>query len=80
MSWVWRFETEDGGAAALSGSSLSDSSLPEPSSSEPFPTQSDAETWLGETWRELLAAGVQQVVLQEAGHKVYGPMSLRPVD
>ncbi|WP_239342038.1 hypothetical protein [Frankia sp. CiP3] len=75
MSWVWRFETEDGGAAAPSGSSLSDSSL-----SESFPTQSDAETWLGENWRELLAAGVQQVVLQEAGHKVYGPMSLRPVD
>ncbi len=71
MSWTWRFETEDGGAVAPAGSL---------SSSESFPTQSDAETWLGESWQELLDAGVQQVVLQEAGRKVYGPMSLRPVD
>ncbi|WP_131747488.1 hypothetical protein [Frankia sp. Cppng1_Ct_nod] len=70
MSWTWRFEAEDGGAVAVAGSS----------SSESFPTQSDAETWLGETWRELLDAGIQQVVLQDAGRKVYGPMSLRSVD
>ena len=43
---------------------------------EAFPTQGDAETWLGETWRELLAAGVDAVVLVEDGRDVYGPMSL----
>jgi hypothetical protein len=70
VSWMWRFEAEDGSAVAPVGVS----------SSESFSTQSDAETWLGETWRELLKAGVQQVVLQEGGRKVYGPMSLRSVD
>ncbi|ONH37190.1 hypothetical protein [Protofrankia sp. BMG5.30] len=70
MSWTWRFETEDGGVVNPAGS------LP----SESFPTQGDAETWLGEIWQELLAAGVQQVVLHEGDRKVYGPMSLRPVD
>jgi hypothetical protein len=41
-----------------------------------FPNQSDAENWLGEEWPELLAAGVDDVVLFEDGRKVYGPMSL----
>ena len=40
------------------------------------PTQGDAETWLGETWRELLDAGVDAVVLLEDDREVYGPMSL----
>ena len=47
---------------------------------EPFPTQSDAETWLGENWRELLSAGVDQVSLLDGDRVVYGPMSLRPAD
>jgi hypothetical protein len=70
MSWTWRFEADDGSPVASSGAATS----------EPFPTQSDAESWIGEIWRELLAAGVSQVVLLDAGRKVYGPMSLRPVD
>jgi hypothetical protein len=41
-----------------------------------FPSQSDAESWLGEVWRELLEDGVDQVTLFEAGREVYGPMSL----
>ena len=68
VAWTWRYEDANGGdvevAAAPTG--------------EPFPTQSDAETWLGENWRELLSAGVEQVSLLEAGRVVYGPMSLRP--
>jgi hypothetical protein len=40
------------------------------------PTQGDAETWLGETWRELVDAGVDAVVLLDDGREVYGPMSL----
>jgi hypothetical protein len=46
---------------------------PEP---EQFPSQSDAESFIGETWRELLDAGVQQVTLFEGDRKVYGPMGL----
>ena len=44
----------------------------------PFPTQTDAETWLGETWKELLDGGVDAVVLWEDARQVYGPMSLHP--
>jgi hypothetical protein len=47
--------------------------------SESFPTQGDAETWIGETWRDLLDVGVTQVTLLDAGRRVYGPMGLRPV-
>ena len=42
-----------------------------------FPSQSDAESWLGEQWRELAAAGVDAVTLGHEGVVVYGPMSLR---
>ena len=70
MAWIWRYENADGrpveGTQAPVG--------------EPFPTQSDAETWLGENWRELLSAGVEQVSLLDGDRVVYGPMSLRPVD
>lgn len=45
-----------------------------------FPSQADAETWVGETWQELLAAGVEQVYLLNDGEPVYGPMSLRPLE
>ena len=46
-------------------------------SSAAFPSQAEAETWLGEVWRDLLAAGVDSVSLFEEGRVVYGPMSLR---
>jgi hypothetical protein len=45
-------------------------------SAESFPTQSDAETWLGETWRELRDGGAAAVTLLEGDRKVYGPMGL----
>ncbi len=65
MTWTWRFE--DGSGAPLS--------LPE--FSQPAQaTQSDAETWLGEIWRDLVAAGVVQVSLFEGDRLEYGPMSL----
>ena len=65
MSWTWRYEDEQGAQV----------SSPPP---ESFPSQSDAESWLGEHWRELLDRGVHQVVLLDDGNTVYGPMSLRP--
>jgi len=43
-----------------------------------FPTQSEAESYLGEEWATLLAAGVDAVNLRERGALVYGPMSLQP--
>ena len=67
MPWTWRFEKADGTTASSP-----------PSTDQSFPTQSDAETWIGETWRELLDAGVDQVVLLEEERVVYGPMSLHP--
>jgi hypothetical protein len=66
MAWTWRYEAPDGSAAQPEG-------LPAP---EAFPSQSDAESFIGESWRELLEAGVAQVTLYEGDRKVYGPMSL----
>jgi hypothetical protein len=65
MNWTWRYEDEQGAPVS--------SPLP-----ESFPSQSDAESWLGEHWRELLDSGVQQVVLLDDGTTMYGPMSLKP--
>jgi hypothetical protein len=45
-----------------------------------FPTQSDAESYLGESWRELLDLGVESVTLRENETAVYGPMSLRAAE
>lgn len=67
MGWVWRYEDESGATIAPEG-------VPAPE----FSSQGDAETWLGEVWRELLDAGVKQVTLLEDGRKVYGPMGLSP--
>jgi hypothetical protein len=43
-----------------------------------FPSQAEAESWVGEVWRELLAEGIDAVSLFEEGRPVYGPMSLHP--
>lgn len=51
---------------------------PTGTSSSEFPTQADAETWVGEVWQDLLADGVDAVTLFEEQRIVYGPMSLRP--
>ncbi len=67
MTWTWQFEKEDGTVLATRG-------LPK----ETFGSQGDAESWLGEQWRSLLNAGVEQVTLLDDGKAEYGPMSLRP--
>lgn len=66
MAWTWRFETADGTEVQPAV---------EP---EEFTTQGDAESWLGEVWKDLREGGARQVVLSEDGTKVYGPMSLDP--
>lgn len=63
MSYTWRLETTDGSPAG-------------PSDLPSFPAQGDAESWLGETWRDLADAGAEQATLLDDGRVVYGPMSL----
>ncbi|GAA1176344.1 hypothetical protein GCM10009654_36900 [Streptomyces hebeiensis] len=65
MAWMWRFEKADGTEVAPAV---------EP---EDFTTQGDAESWVGEVWKDLLEGGVDQVTLFEDGNEVYGPMSLQ---
>ena len=43
-----------------------------------FPSQVEAEAWLGESWEQLAAQGVAAVTLQCNGVDVYGPMSMAP--
>ncbi len=50
----------------------------EPGESGGFPSQAEAEAWLGEEWRDLLDRGVPAVTLMEDDRVVYGPMSLEP--
>lgn len=63
MTWTWRLESAD-------GAGVDDPSTPA------HPNQSDAESWLGENWRELAKAGVSQVTLLDANTVIYGPMPL----
>ena len=42
-----------------------------PGADQSFVSQSDAESWLGENWRELAAAGVEQVTLNEGDRTLY---------
>lgn len=65
----------DPGGAGVSGSG---GTGPGSTASSAFPSQGDAETWLGSEWHELAAAGVESVTLRCDGIVVYGPMSLRP--
>ena len=67
--WTWQFEAVDGAV-------LESPALP----STIFPSQADAESWVGESWRDLLAQGVESVSLLHDGTQVYGRMSLRPVE
>jgi hypothetical protein len=64
--WWWRLHDESGGEALV----------PEEYSGQRFASQADAESWVGEIWTELSAAGVASVTLVEHDRDVYGPMSL----
>lgn len=71
MSWNWSFLTAAG--APVVGGAVS-------APANGFPSQGEAETWVGEVWRDLLADGVDAVTLFEDGREVYGPMSLHPTE
>ncbi|WP_329179647.1 MULTISPECIES: hypothetical protein [unclassified Streptomyces] len=64
MAWTWRFEKAD-------GTEVEPAVQP-----EEFTTQGDAESWLGEVWKDLVEGGADQVVLSDGDTKIYGPMSL----
>jgi hypothetical protein len=63
MTWTWRYEDADGGSVAG----------PE----ETFTSQADAESWLGQTWRELVGTGAATAMLVEDDRVEYR-MSLAP--
>ncbi len=67
MTWWWRPETSDG-------------EVVDGVATERFPSQADAESWVGEAWQDLAAQGVDRVVLLEGDREVYGPMSLHAAD
>jgi hypothetical protein len=69
MPWTWQYEKAD-------GARVTPDDLPEAI----FASQGDAESWLGENWRTLLTAGIDQVLLLEDTRKEYGPMNLHPAD
>lgn len=58
MSFVWRYTPQ------VDPAEIGD---PPPS----FANQSDAESWIGEAWRELAEAGVQSVALYDDGTEMY---------
>lgn len=62
--WWWQRLNASGGVLEPSGGR------------QEFPTRGDAESWLGESWTELLEEGVASVTLFEGEREVYGPMSL----
>lgn len=63
MTWRWRYETENG--------------KPVDGPREEFSSQADAESWLGQTWRDLIASGASTATLMEDDRVEYR-MSLQP--
>lgn len=71
MTDAWSWDLLDADGAAVDSSEVA---------APRFPTQSEAESWIGEEWPTLFDGGVCAVTLREAGAVVYGPMSLRPAE
>jgi hypothetical protein len=67
MTWHWRLEDPSG--ATIDPATLG---VEVPASDN----QGDAESWLGENWRDLLQRGVATVTLFEDEAEVYGPRGL----
>ena len=65
MPWSWRYEGGDGQPVGGPG--------------ETFSSLADAESWIGQVWRELASSGVTQVVLVEDDRVDY-TMSLQPAE
>ena len=65
MAWSWRYEDADG--------------KPVDGPVETVSSQADAESWIGQQWRELQTGGVTRVTLVEDDRVDY-QMSLLPAD
>ncbi|AEV82521.1 hypothetical protein ACWT_1502 [Actinoplanes sp. SE50] len=65
MPWSWRYEDVDG--------------KPVDGPAETFSSQADAESWIGQEWRQLQAGGVGTVTLVEDDRVDY-QMSLQPAE
>ena len=63
MSWTWKLENAAGESQGTS---------------ETFDSRSDAESWVGESFAELVEQGVDQVRLFDGDTEVYGPRALHP--
>ena len=57
MTWTWKLEDADGNALETPESDLG--------------SQGDAESWLGERWRDFTAEGATVAELLEDGRSVY---------
>ncbi len=69
MSWYWRLEDPSGAEVDPAAVGVE---VPRADN------QGDAESWLGENWRDLLERGVATVTLFDGEQEVYGPMGLAP--
>ena len=67
MSWHWRLE--DPAGTAIDPATVGVEAVVSEN-------QGDAESWLGENWRELLDRGVATVTLFDGDDEIYGPMGL----
>jgi hypothetical protein len=63
MAWSWRYENGDGEQVEGPG--------------DTFASQADAESWVGQEWKKLVADGVSTVVLVDEERVEYR-MSLHP--
>jgi len=70
MGWTWQLATQPG----------ADSAGAHAQPAGGFPSQAEAESWVGEVWRELLDAGVDSVTLFEDGRRVPGAMPAADVE
>ena len=68
MGWTWTYQKADGSTVS-----------PAAGTNQDFGNQADAESWIGETFRELLDQGVDQVTLRHDGAEIYS-MSLHPAE
>jgi hypothetical protein len=57
MAWSWQYEDVEGKAVDGPG--------------EAFSSQADAESWIGQTWRQLASTGVAAVILLEDNRTEY---------
>lgn len=65
MTWTWKLEDADGNALETPDSDLG--------------SQGDAESWLGERWRDFADQGAAAATLLEDGRTVYR-MELSPAE